>query len=381
MLKINITILFLIITAFIFIYSKKADGTPEYNFCLKKSYEFYKQNFMSKDGRIIDYDKNNITTSEGQSYIMLRSLAVNDKKTFDLSYQWAKNNLQRQDKLFSWLWGKNPQGKYTVLDENSASDADVDIAFALILAYEKWNKNEYLQDAKNIINSIWNKETRRIGSYLLLAPGAKQNIEKKIEINPSYFAPYEFRFFQKYDDLHDWNCIIDSSYYYLYQVMAKTQTNLPPNWFLIQDGQIVLENSERSDFSYDAIRVFLRIYMDYLRTGEKRALPILEKSKFFIPEWETSQKFYTNYKSNGELRDRAEFIGSISILTPIIEMYNPEIATGIYKIKLDPVFNNKNYWDSKNGYYDKNLSWFGCYFYNKESDEYQEMHKRRIKGY
>lgn len=36
---------------------------------------------------------------------------------------------------------------------------------------------------------------------------------------------------------------------------AKTKTGLPPNWFLIEDRKIVFEDNERSDFSYDAIRV------------------------------------------------------------------------------------------------------------------------------
>lgn len=377
MVKANIAILLIIII--ISISSFIACGKQKEGFCLKKSYEYYKKNFMSKDGRIIDYDKNNITTSEGQSYIMLRSVIMDDKPTFDLTYNWTKNNLQRKDYLFSWLWGENSKGEYKILDENSASDADVDIAFALILAYEKWNETKYLQDAKEIIHSIWDNETRRIGSYLVLMPGANQNKDDKIEINPSYFAPYEFRFFQKYDDMHDWNCLIDSSYYYLNQVMEKTETHLPTNWFLIKNGQIVLENSEKSDFSYDAVRVFLRIYMDYLRTGEKRALPILEKSKFFADKWRDSKKFYTNYKANGELRDRVEFIGSIMILTPAIEKNTPVIAAEIYTTKLEPIFADAKYWDSKNDYYGKNLSWFGAYFYNKKCDEYKKMYKYQLK--
>lgn len=377
MVKANLIILLIIIllSASSFI----ACGKQKEGFCLNQSYESYKRNFMTDDGRIIDYDKNNITTSEGQSYIMLRSVIMDDKPTFDLTYKWAKNNLQRPDYLFSWLWGENKNGEYKVLDENTAADADVDIAFALILAYEKWNQSQYLQDAQDIINSIWNNETRRIGSYLVLMPGVNQNKDEKIEINPSYFAPYEFRFFQKYDDLHDWNSLIDSSYYYLNQSMAKTETHLPPNWFSIENGQIVLANSERSDFSYDAVRVFLRIYVDYVRTGEKRALPILEKSKFFADKWRESKKFYTNYKANGELRDRVEFIGSITIINPVIEKYDPQIAAEIYKTKLEPAFNNPSYWEGKSGYYDKNLSWFGCYFYNRNSDEYRNMHKYRLK--
>lgn len=385
MLKVNIIIFILLILCLGFCISKKVDGNQEYNFCLRKSYEYYKKDFMSKDGRIIDPNRGNITTSEGQSYIMLRSLTVDDRSTFDLAYRWAKNNLQREDSLFSWLWGKNKQGEYKILDENTASDADVDIAFSLILAYEKWggvNKGyEYLQDAKDIINSIWEKETRRIGSYLVLSPGVIQNTTDEIEFNPSYFAPYAFRFFQKYDDVHDWNCLIDSSYYYLGAVMSKTETNLPPNWFSIENGQIVLQDSDRSDFSYDAVRVFLRVYLDYLRTGEKQALPVLEKTKFFITKWQDSHKFYTNYKKNGELRDSSEYIGSIAILTPIIGMYNSDVAAEIYKTKLDPSFSSEKFWESRNDYYGKNLSWFGCYFYNKDSNEYKEMHKRRIIGY
>lgn len=381
--KINIFIfIILFIILFIFILAFRVDGTQKSGFCLKKSYELYKNNFMSQDGRIIDYDKKDITTSEGQSYIMLRSLIMDDRETFDLTYKWAKNNLQRADKLFAWLWGEDSNGKYGILDYNSASDADVDIAFALLLAREKFDCTEYLQEAIPIINSIWYKETKKIGEHIVLMPGAMQTLEAKIEINPSYFSPYEFRFFQKYDELHDWNCLIDSSYYYLDAVMSKTQTHLPPNWFLIKNGQIVLENSTKSDFSYDAIRVFPRIYLDYIRTDEKRALPILEKSKFFVDKWEANNgTFYTNYKENGELRDKVQFEGSIGVLLPAISLYNKKIAQDIYKNKLESIFLNEDFWEGKNDYYNKNLLWFGCYLYNKNSNEYKKMSKLRIRDY
>lgn len=383
MLKSNLTIFStLAVVFFLFFHAFKANGVQENNFCIRKSYEFYKTAFMTNEGRIIDPDKNNISTSEGQSYIMLRSLTIGDRETFNLAYTWAKNNLQRQDKLFSWLWGENANGEYKILDENAATDADIDIAFALIIAYEKWGMYEYLQEAIPIINSIWDKETKKVGEYLVLTPGPAQTLdENKIEVNPSYFSPYAFRFFQKYDDLHDWNCLIDSSYYYLDKVTNKTKTHLPPNWFLIKNGQIVLENSERSDFSYDAVRIFVRIYLDYLRTGEKRALPILEKSKFFIDKWKETKKFYTNYKANGELRDKDEYIGSIAVITPVISKYDPETAKEIYALKLNKYINNKQYWETKKDYYGKNLFWFGCYLYNKDSNEYKEMHNRRIIGY
>lgn len=364
MIKANIILLFAII--FIFVFSFKACGEQKYNFCLKKSYDLYKNAFMTKDGRIMDPEKNNITTSEGQSYIMLRSLAIGDQKTFDLTYKWTKNNLQREDKLFAWLWGKNKNGEYKIIDNNSASDADVDIAFALILAYETWGEKKYLQEAMPIIKSIWNNETKQIGQYTVLMPGVNQTSSEKVEINPSYFSPYAFRFFQKYDNANNWNALIDSSYDYLTQVTSVTSTGLPPDWFLINNGQIFLEDSPRSDFSYDAIRVFIRVYLDYIKTGEKRALPILEKSKFFIDKWGEnegqSQNFYVNYKANGQLRDKDEFIGSIAILLPVISMYDPKFAAETYEKKVKPL-QNEEYWKQKKDYYAKNLLWFGCYLW------------------
>lgn len=381
MLKANLVILFIAIIVVIFTLSLISGKTSESERCLKKSYDTYLEKFMTKDGRIMDPDRKNITTSEGQSYMLMRSVAMGNRKTFDLVYKWTKDNLQRKDKLFAWLWGENKDGNYKSLDYNSASDADTDIAFSLLVAHNKWKDDKYLKEALPIIDSIWNNETRRIGEYLVLMPGVIQATSSKIEVNPSYFSTYAYRFFQKYDDKHDWSCLIDSSYYYLDKVMSKTKTGLPPNWFLIENGQIVLENSERSDFSYDAVRVFQRAYLDYLRTGDKRNLPILEKSKFFINKWNENKDFYTNYKANGELRDKDKFVGSIAILVPVISIYDSKVAAEIYDSEVEPYFKNDKYWEANHDYYAKNLLWFGCYFYHKNSKEYKDMHKRRIKDY
>lgn len=389
MSKFNIIISLLILIFgvwFIYTHYYKSDNLQEYNLCLGKGYDYYKQSFMSKDGRIIDPDKDNITTSEGQSYMLIRSLVMNDKRTFDLVYAWTKNNLQREDKLFSWLWGKNKNEEYKIIDDNSATDADVYTACALLLAYEIWGSHKYLNEAIPIIHSIWDKETRTIGNHLVLMPGVAQTYSKKIEVNPSYFSPFAFRFFQKYDNLHDWSSLIDSSYYYLSKVTAMTDTGLPPNWFLIvnsqeegsDEGQIILENSPRSDFSYDSIRVFLRLYLDYIESGEKRALPILKKSKFLVNQWKKTKNFYVDYQKNGQLRDKEKFTGSIAVLVPVIAIYDKNSALKIYKSEVEPHFLDEEYWKSKNSYYSKNLSWFGCYLFNRASKEYKGMHQRKF---
>ncbi len=80
-------------------------------------------------GRAVDKQQGNITTSEGQSYTMLRAVWMDDKPTFDLAYKWTNENLKRkEDHLFAWLFGKKADGTYGVLTDkggyNTASDAD-----------------------------------------------------------------------------------------------------------------------------------------------------------------------------------------------------------------------------------------------------------------
>lgn len=328
-----------------------------------KAYTFYKENYLLREGRVIDPLKKDITTSESQAYVLFISLITNDKPTFDLVYNWTSKKLRRKDGLFSWLWGKAKNGEYEVLDYNSAADADVHIARCLISAYEKWHQKSYLHDALKTINSIWNRETKIVDGHRVLMPGAEQTKSFIIEVNPSYFAPYSFRIFKKYDKRHNWNKLIDSSYFYLNASMAKTKTGLPPNWFLIENGKIVLENSQRSDFSYDAIRVFWRIYSDYKNTGDKRDLEILSKSKFFIKKWKEDKNLYVNYQANGQLRDTDKPLGSIAILIPAIDLYDKKVANEIFDTEIVPNLSVYGLWKNKNDYYGISLLWFGKYMY------------------
>lgn len=321
----------------------------------------------------MDPQRGDITTSEGQSYIMFRAVAHNDRKTFDRTYKWTKKNLQQSNKLFAWLWGKDKQGKYKVMDRNSATDADINIAYALIKAYERWKNKKYLDEALPIIHSIWRNETRKVDGHRVLMPGFVQARSNKVEVNPSYFHPYAFRFFAKYDDRHDWIKIIDSSYYYVMEASSKTATGLPPNWFLIENGKVVMEDGERSDFSYDAVRVFNRYYWDYVRTGDKRDLKILSKAKFFIKKWNDSGMFYTNYTKDGDLRDYNEFVGGIAVLVLPISLYEPAVAQEIFTAKVKPYLFNKENWRIRSDYYGKNLLWYGCRLYFKDTTEYKPI--------
>lgn len=340
-----------------------------------RSWNYYKKIFISDDGRVTDYQRNSVTTSEGQAYAMTRAIMMNDKKTFDKVYNWTKNNLQhKNDKLFAWLWGPKEIGtggeiKYKVTDQNGATDADVEIAIALILASKIWQQESYIKDALALINDIWKKETIVIKGERILVAGFNQKMDKYVEVNPSYFIPLGFRIFAEVDEKHNWQLLVNSSYMLVNLCIDNIKSGLPPDSFYINKvtGQIILVEG-KSDFSYDAIRVFYRFYIDYLLTGDSRAEKILSKSKFFIDTWKRDGIFYTNYKQNGVPKDYNEALGSIALLLPVIKHYDKHVAADIYRKKILMNYHFEGYWGDPLNYYAQNLVWFGVWLYQSDKN-------------
>lgn len=333
---------------------------------LNTSWSYYKSIFINKDGRVIDHERDKLTTSEGQAYAMLRAILIKDQKTFDKVYSWTKNNLKRSDdNLFAWAWGFKQDKTCGVIDTNSATDADVDIAFSLISASKLWKNPSYLDDAKKIIADIWQKETITINNEQILTAGADQTTKTSIDINPSYFAPYAFKEFAKYDK-NDWNSLVDSNYKLINKVTDMNASKLPPDWFLIdkQTGEITVDkDSCKSDFSYDAVRTFFRIYLDYALNNDIRAKTYIQNANIFLNNWQKDNKFYTNIKSDGTFRDSNEAIGSIAVLLPAINTIDPKTTNQIYKNKIKTTYNEIGYWNNPFDYYAQNLTWIGIWLY------------------
>lgn len=118
---------------------------------LKHSWDSYKSHFILSDGRTIDPSRQNATTSEAQSYTLLRAVWMNDRQQFDKSWQWTKHNLGLSDGLFSWYYGPLPNGSLGLKDGGSAADADEDIALALAFASREWHNETYLQESNAVI--------------------------------------------------------------------------------------------------------------------------------------------------------------------------------------------------------------------------------------
>ncbi len=62
---------------------------------LQQSWAAYRQRFIQADGRVIDWESDARSTSEGQAYAMLRSVMIDDPQTFARTLTWAETNLRR----------------------------------------------------------------------------------------------------------------------------------------------------------------------------------------------------------------------------------------------------------------------------------------------
>ncbi|WP_297209254.1 MULTISPECIES: glycosyl hydrolase family 8 [Thermodesulfovibrio] len=230
---------------------------------LSEYWSYYKRNFLSEDGRVIDIQSSSISHSEGQGYGMLLSVFFSDKETFDKLWRWTRDNLQvrNADSLFAWSWGKHFSGKWTVLDYNNASDGDTLIAYALCLAGDKWKRQEYIEEAMKIIEVIKNLLVLKIdSSYYVLPAYYGFYRENEIIINPSYYILPAYRVFQAVGKDDFWGKLYGDSVRLL-KKLSFGKYGLPPDWIVLKGDTFNFYSERPITFGFEAIRIPLYALM------------------------------------------------------------------------------------------------------------------------
>ena len=346
------------------------------NEVLTAIWQKYKASYLDPtSGRTIDRQRGDITTSEGESYTMLRAVFQDDKATFDRSWNFTRKNLQLRDShLFGYLYGKNPDGSYGLLldqgGDHTASDADSDIALALILGYQRWQQSDYLQQAKPVITDIWAKEVISVaGRPVLTADNLEKAANRPVVVNPSYFSPYAYRLFAVVDKAHPWKQLIDSSY----KILSDNTTSnlgtagsagLPPDWIMIDRGTGAITPSTASNltinYGYDALRVPWRIGLDYEWNKEPKAKAYLATLSFLGHEWQNNQKLAATYSHDGKAVANYESPAMYGAAMGYFQVSDPKNSDAVYRQKLEALYNvNTQSWKVPLGYYEDNWAWFG----------------------
>ena len=236
-----------------------------YTPCWGYDWPQFKNEFMSRDGRIIDYYQNQTSHSEGQGYAMILAIMHEDQAGFDLLWKWARDNLQvrENDRLLAWSWGQKEPGLWTVIDVNNATDGDLCVAFALSLAADRWRRDDYRRDAVMILDSIKKQLVKERNGLLCLLPGA-YGFEKEdgLVFNPSYFVFSAFREFAAHDDRAFWERLRRDSQTLLTRSLDP-DTGLPPDWALYDGSKVTPQGPQGNGFGFEAVRVLLFLAWDH----------------------------------------------------------------------------------------------------------------------
>ena len=214
-----------------------------------------------EDGRITDFSRGGITTSEGEAYALFFFLVNNDRPRFEKVLSWIGNNLADGDlgkHPISWLWGKNRQRRWGVLDHNTASDADLWITYTLLEAGRLWADPEYLRLGRAIAHRIANTELKPLPRWgVFLVPGIQgfHPAPDLWRLNPSYTPPFILQRLKNEMKGEKWKNLPKLNLSLLRHVSRR---GFAPDWTAYSPGKGFFKDPATGyTGSYDAIRVYL----------------------------------------------------------------------------------------------------------------------------
>jgi len=241
------------------------------------------------------------TVSEGIGYGMLIAVYMNDQSLFDDLWKYEQLHLGKCPsntcppmELMDWYISGDGS---TALGTGGATDADEDMAFALVMADRQWGgkgslSKTYLQTAIDQITAIWVLEVYQSN---LIRPGTWGDNNS---VNVSYFAPAYYRVFKAVGGSlpmagggswnPNWDTTIDTSYNVINASLNTASGNqnngLVPAWCNSSGAPNsgALQNGNPTNYQYDSCRTPFRIGLDWCWNGEARAKAYVAKTSGFF---------------------------------------------------------------------------------------------------
>jgi endoglucanase len=316
----------------------------------------YATSFMDGQIRVIDRDSGDRTTSEGQAYAMFFTLVANDRPRFDKLLRWTELNLAAgslTERLPAWLWGRSGDGEWRVLDDNSASDADVWVAYLLFEAGAAWDEPRYTHIAERLAARIADEEVADvpgIGRMLLPAPRGFHG-NGKYRLNVSYVPLQLFLGLGARHRDGPWTQIAE-------QIPALVRASSPhgvaTDWIDVTDAGDITPSSHGS---YDAIRTYLWAGMlDPETRGRAEMLHAMTGMARIVGATHVPP---AKIKADGVADDRTSPLGFSAAVVPYLD------ALGEQRLAREQLSRMRSSIDASSGllgrppkYYDQNLALF-----------------------
>jgi endoglucanase len=228
-------------------------------------WQHFSERHIEASGRVVDLHTPRLhSTSEGQSYAMFFALVANDRARFDRLWSWSQDNLLRGGAargLPAWQWGRRDDGSWGVIDPNSASDADLWFAYALLEAARLWGEPRYAADAARMLEAVRANEVVWLpgsGPMLLPGPVGFNTASGVWRLNPSYLPLPVLRRLSGAEPGGPW---LDMARLVPEMIAAVSPKGFVPDWVVYRAegaaGRFLHDESTGDLGSYDAIRCYL----------------------------------------------------------------------------------------------------------------------------
>ena len=282
--------------------------------------------------------KNTHSVSEGHGYGMLVAVLMagadqDAHADFDGLFRFFRAHPTEANRdLMAWRQiSKGRGGALTESreDKDSATDGDLDIACALLMADRQWGSQgpiDYRKEALKVIAAILVAETDPQRQTLTLGNWVDDESPQWGGIRTSDFIPAALKGFAVASSDPRWTQISGSTYQILGNLIAgfSPKTGLLPDFAQYKEGSYrpappkYLEGRNDGFYSYNACRVPWRVGTDYLLTGDPRALGLLTPLNDWIQQatGRDPSKINAGYRLDGKpLRedDSAAFIGPLAV--------------------------------------------------------------------
>jgi endo-1,4-beta-D-glucanase Y len=269
------------------------DGvTASYYDAWKKKYvkqgcgtgRYYVKTFMS--------DSQTVSEAHGFGMVIVAIMAGHDpdaKKIFDGMHSYFKAH-QSHTTPYLMAWSQDKSCKDNQ-GPDSATDGDLDVAYALLLADKQWGSSgaiNYKSEALKVIAAIKAGETT--ASYFVnLGDWTGSTGTFGDATRTSDFMPGHFTSFAAATGDSTWTNIANHSY----DMVATLQASYAPSTGLLPDfvktprtpkpaPANYLEGPDDGKYSWNACRDPMRITMHYLTTGDARAKTAAKKMSTWI---------------------------------------------------------------------------------------------------
>jgi len=225
--------------------------------------------YVQDDGAVVRTDQGGDVVSEGQAYAMVLAEIAGRPTSARTVWQWTSTHLERADGLLSW----HAKADGTVIDPQSAGDADVLLAWAL-LDYRGPDAAVLQADGERLAAAVLAHETTAVGGGRVLAAGPWAVSASPPVVDPSYLMPSVFRALASATGDARWRQMADTSVR-LVTELTDDGRRLPPDWATVQDGRLMASgspgSSDQPGYGPDAARLPVWMAVDCEQAGRRLA--------------------------------------------------------------------------------------------------------------